>query len=85
MANIEVFVAGCPLCEPAVKTVSEAACPTCTITVYQLQSGEGMAEAEKYGITRVPTVVVNGAIAGCCQGGGPVTVEGLRAAGVGGG
>jgi len=85
MANIEVFVAGCPLCEPAVKAVNEAACPSCTVTFYNLASGEGIAEAERYGVTRVPMVVVNGTIAGCCQGNGPVTLDGLRVAGVGGG
>jgi alkyl hydroperoxide reductase subunit AhpF len=84
MAKIEVFIAGCPLCEPVVQTVKETACPNCEITIYNLQNGEGKAEAERYGVTRVPTVVVNGSIAACCQGTGAVSAEQLRAAGVGG-
>lgn len=84
MAKIEVFTAGCPLCEEALKTVRESACPNCEVTVYNLNDGQGKAEAERYGVTRVPTVVVNGKIAGCCEG-GAVNADDLRAAGVGAG
>lgn len=84
MAKIEVFIAGCSLCEPAVQTVKDTACPNCEVTIYNLQDGEGKAEAEKYGVTRVPTVVVNGKVAGCCRT-GSVNAEDLRAAGVGAG
>lgn len=84
MAKIEVFTAGCPLCEEALKTVRETACPNCEVTVYNLNDGQGKAEAERYGVTRVPTVVVNGKIAGCCEGSG-VNADDLRAAGVGAG
>lgn len=86
MTTIEVFIAGCPLCDEAVRTVKEAACPNCEITVYDLREDcETMECREKvraYGVTRVPTVVVNGTIAGCCQS-GTVNAADLRAAGVG--
>lgn len=82
MAKIELFIAGCPLCESAVQTVNDTACPKCEVIIYNLQNGEGKAEAAKYGVTRVPTVVVNGTIAGCCET-GKVNAEDLRAAGVG--
>lgn len=84
MANIEVFIAGCPLCEPAVQTVQDTACPNCTVKIYNLQNGEGRAEAEEYGVNRVPTIVVNGQIAACCQSSGKVDAETLRSMGVGG-
>jgi hypothetical protein len=42
MANIEVFIAGCPLCDEAVRTVNETACPNCTVTVYDLRQGQGL-------------------------------------------
>lgn len=84
MVTIEVFIAGCPLCEPAVQTVKETACPNCVVTIYNLQNGEGKEEADKYGVTRVPTVVVDGKVAGCCQS-GTVNADDLRAAGVGAG
>jgi len=32
--QIEVFTAGCPVCEPVVKMVKEMACDSCEVTVY---------------------------------------------------
>ena len=32
--QIEVFTAGCPICEPVVKMVKEMSCESCEITVY---------------------------------------------------
>ena len=34
--QIEVFTAGCPVCEPVVKMVKEMACDSCEVTVYNL-------------------------------------------------
>jgi len=34
--KIEVFTAGCPVCEPVVKTVNEMACDSCEVIVYNL-------------------------------------------------
>lgn len=82
MARIEVFIAGCPLCEPAVATVREIACPNCTVAVYNMTEGEGADAARQYGVTRVPTVVVDGRLADCC-GQGTVDANMLRAIGVG--
>ena len=88
MANIEVFIAGCPLCDEAVKTVKEAACPNCTITVYDLREGcetmECREKARAYGVTRVPAVVVDGKLCSCCEG-SKVNAADLHAAGVGAG
>lgn len=88
MAKIEVFIAGCPLCDTAVKTVRETACPNCEVKVYDLREGcatnECRNKAKGYGITRVPTVVVDGKICGCCSH-GSVNANELRAAGVGAG
>ncbi|MFY9234188.1 MAG: thioredoxin family protein [Fimbriimonadaceae bacterium] len=88
MPNIEVFIAGCPLCDEAVRTVNETACSKCTVTVYDLREGcetmECRERAQKYGVTRVPTVVVDGQIAGCCKGSSKVDIAILRAMGVGG-
>lgn len=79
--QVEVFTAGCPVCDPAVQLVQELACPDCEVTVYDLRES-GVEKAQHYGIRRVPTVVVDGAIASCCQGGG-VDREQLQAAGIG--
>ena len=84
---IEVFTAGCPLCDRTVKLVKELACDNCEVQVYDLRSGcttnECSEKATQYGIHRVPAVVVNGQLAGCCIDQQPVSREALLAAGVG--
>jgi hypothetical protein len=88
--QVEVFTAGCPVCEPAVQLVKELACPDCEVTVHDLrQTGEaftgGASAAERaarYGIKVVPAVVVNGSLVSCCQTSGPNRDE-LSQAGIG--
>ena len=79
--QVEVFTAGCPVCEPAVQLVNELACPDCEVTVHDLR-GSGAEKARDYGITTVPAVVVDGRIAQCCENTGPSPAE-LVAAGIG--
>ena len=91
--QVEVFTAGCPVCEPAVQLVKEMACPDCEVTVHELGATEGSAftggsgstgadKAAQYGIKVVPAVVVAGEIVTCCRTPGP-TREELGAAGIG--
>lgn len=84
--KVEVFTAGCPLCEDAVKLVKSAACPDCEVVVYDLNKGcstnECREKAKAYEVKRVPAVAVNGRLLDCCKQ-GPVTAEALKAAGVG--
>ena len=84
--RVEVFTAGCPVCEDAVKKVKEAACPNCEVVIYDLNSGcennECREKAKQYGVTRVPAVAVDGRLLDCCSKGG-IDVKQLKAAGVG--
>lgn len=84
---VEVFTAGCPLCDETVKLVRAIACPNCEVQVYDLREGcmtnECREKANQYGIHRVPAVVVNGKLAECCSNQQPVSRETLMAAGVG--
>jgi glutaredoxin len=80
--TVEIFTAGCPLCEEAVATVQRVACDSCEVTVYDLNEESAAQRAAALGVRSVPTVVVDGLIADCCRSGG-VTEEGLRAAGIG--
>jgi predicted DsbA family dithiol-disulfide isomerase len=88
--QVEVFTAGCPVCEPAVQLVSELACPDCEVTVHDLRdraeasTGEASPaqRAAQYGIKVVPAVVVNGSLVSCCQASGPNRGE-LSQAGIG--
>lgn len=79
--KVEVFTAGCPLCDDTVKLVKELTCPSCDVTVYDLNDN-GMEKAKQYGINSVPAVAVNGKVLDCCKRGGP-TRESLKAAGIG--
>lgn len=84
---VEVFTAGCPLCDETVKVVRELACENCDVQVYDLRSGCATntyrEKVAQYGIHRVPAVVVDGKLAGCCQNQQPVSREALVAAGIG--
>jgi len=79
--TIEIFSAGCPLCDELVATVREAACPSCEVSVSDLQDPAVAKRARKRGVTRAPAVVVDGKLADCCEGG--VSLERLRELGLG--
>lgn len=84
--KVEVFTAGCPVCDPAVKMVKELACPSCDVHIHDLNKGcetdECRMEAQKYGLKTVPAVVVDSRVVACCQNPGP-NREDLKAAGIG--
>ena len=91
--QVEVFTAGCAVCEPAVQLVKELACPDCEVTVNELggaeasafTGGSGSAAADKaaqYGIKAVPAVVIEAKLVSCCRTPGPGREE-LAAAGIG--
>ena len=84
--KVEVFTAGCPVCDEAVKTVRAAACPSCEVVVYDLnkacKTNECRDKAKAYDIKRLPAVAVDGKLIECC-GQEPVSLEALRAAGLG--
>lgn len=83
---VEVFTAGCPLCDETVQLVRELAINKCEVQVYDLREGcatdECREKATVYGIHRIPAVVVNGQLAECCQNQQPVSREVLIATGV---
>ena len=68
--KIEIFSAGCPLCTDTVNMVSNLACSSCEITVLDMNDDSVATRAQSLGVRIVPSVVVNGQLASCCQGGG---------------
>lgn len=66
MANkrrIEVFTAGCPLCSETLNAVKNAVASCgCEVIERRCDSAELYAEAKEYGVTKMPTVVVDGQI-----------------------
>lgn len=80
--SIEVFSAGCPVCEELVRTVRAEACPSCEVTVHDMQDAPAAARAAALGVASLPAVAIDGELAGCCADRGP-DLEVLRALGLG--
>lgn len=80
--KIEIFSAGCAVCERTIEQVRDAACPSCDIIVHDMRDKSVFERAERLGIRSVPAVVVDGALAGCCAARGPDMAI-LRQAGLG--
>lgn len=80
--KVEIFSAGCAVCEEAIEIVERLACPSCEIRVLDLGDPEVTRQARDLEIRSVPAVVIDGRFADCCAGRGPDEAA-LRAAGVG--
>ena len=80
--KVEVFSAGCPVCQDAVELVQKLACPSCDVTVLDINNPDVAQRAQTLGIRSIPAVVVGGKLADCCAGHG-VREETLRAEGIG--
>jgi len=80
--KIEVFSAGCPACGEIVELVNQIACPSCDVSVLDMNDATVAGRAKSLGIRSVPAVVIDGKLADCCAGRGPEEAS-LRTAGVG--
>lgn len=84
--QIEIFTAGCPVCESAVQLVRELACGNCEITVYDLvkqcNDKACLNKVKEYKVQQVPAIAVNGKLLDCCTG-NKISKENLIEAGVG--
>lgn len=80
--RIEIFSAGCPVCEKGAARVRALAGDDDEIVVHDLHGHGGARRAAEHGIEVVPAVVVDGRLLACCRATGPTEKE-LRAAGVG--
>ena len=80
--TIEVFSAGCPVCEETVQLVNRIACPSCEVTVLDMREAAVASRAKSLGVRTVPAVAVDGKLADCCADRGPSEAI-LRAAGLG--
>lgn len=80
--KIEVFSAGCPACQETIDLVNRVACPSCVVSILDMNDGSVASRAKKLGIRSVPAVVIDGKLADCCAGRGPDEAT-LRAEGLG--
>lgn len=80
--KIEIFSAGCPVCNEVVDLVNQITCPSCEVTVLDMNDAQVVNRAKQLGIGSVPAVVIDGKAADCCKG-RVVDEASLRAAGIG--
>ena len=80
--RIEIFSAGCAVCEDVVRQVRVATCPSCDIQVLDIKAPDVQRRAAALGIRSVPAVAIDGKLADCCARRG-VDLDVLRAAGLG--
>ncbi|MCI0401477.1 MAG: thioredoxin family protein [Gammaproteobacteria bacterium] len=80
--KIEVFSAGCPVCDETVEFVNSIACPSCEVSVLNMNEPAVAKRAKELGVRSVPAVAIDGALASCCEGRGPDEAT-LRTAGLG--
>jgi glutaredoxin 3 len=80
--KVEVFSAGCAMCNEVIEVVKRAACPSCEVIVHNMNDPDVAKRAKSLGVRSVPSVVIDGKLADCCAGRG-VDEHVLRAAGLG--
>jgi glutaredoxin 3 len=75
--KVEVFSAGCALCEEAIDVVSREVGSSSEVIVRNMMDARVLSRAEKFGIRSVPAVVIDGKLASSCPGRG-VDVQVLK-------
>ena len=80
--KVEVFSAGCPACQDAIKLVNRLFCGSCDVSILDMNDVNVAKRARDLGVRSVPAVAINGQLASCCAAGG-VDEQALRAAGLG--
>ena len=80
--QVVIFSAGCPACEETIDLVNKIVCPSCEVSVLDMNDQIVTRRAKALGIRSVPAVVIDGKLADCCENRGPDEAT-LRAAGLG--
>ncbi len=80
--KIEIFSAGCPVCQETIRLVQNMACADCDVAVLDMNDPAIASRAKGLGVRSVPAVAIDGKLADCCAGRGP-DVATLKAAGIG--
>jgi glutaredoxin 3 len=80
--TIEIFSAGCILCQDVLRLVHQLARSSTKVQVYDMSTGDSLVKVREYGVTRVPALVIDGELARCCEG-DSIDEEMLRRLGLG--
>ncbi len=57
--TVEIFVAGCPVCQDTVDLVKRVACPSCAVDVLNMNDPNVASRARGLGVQSVPAVVID--------------------------
>ena len=68
--RVEVFTAGCPVCQKVVDLVESLACDSCEVDVLDMRDPAVAQRADDLGVESVPAVLIDGKLAACCEGQG---------------
>lgn len=68
--KIEIYSAGCPLCDGAASAIEEIAAPAHDVAVLNLNDAAVASRARALGVRSAPAVAIDGEILSCCAGGG---------------
>jgi glutaredoxin len=63
--KVEIFSAGCSVCEKTIQLVTEMACSLSDIEVLDMKDPLIADRAKKMGLHKIPTVFIDGKIADC--------------------
>jgi glutaredoxin len=80
--KIEIFSAGCVVCNDVIDSVCRVAGPSCEVIILDMENIDVAKRARSLGIRSVPAVLIDGKLADCCAGRG-VDLQVLRTAGLG--
>jgi glutaredoxin len=69
--TIEIYSAGCPICQDTIEMVKRITGPDHEVKVHEMPHGNTAAQAKTLGIRSLPAVVIDGNLASCCAGRGP--------------
>ena len=64
--KVEVFSAGCALCEEVIDLVRREAGSSTEVIVRKMIDARVLARAEALGIRSIPAVVIDGKVGSCC-------------------
>ena len=67
--QIEIFTAGCPICEPVVQLVKDTASDNNKIIIHNLsmKTPNAIIGIKKYKIKHLPAIVIDGTLLSCCK------------------
>lgn len=60
--KVEIFSAGCPVCEQTVNLIGDIVCASCEITVLDMHDPEVSNRARQLNIQSIPVVVLDGSL-----------------------